>query len=284
MQTLGQDAPSASDSSFEIWQAMADGWSKTCDQAWRAGLDVARWLIAGVSPQTGETILELAAGRGQVGFLAAEMIGPSGTLICSDLSPRMLAVARRNGQRLALDNVEYRLIDAQQIALPSRHVDAIVCRWGYMLMADPGAALVEARRVLKPGGRLALAVWGAQSANPWASMLERALEELGCPVPPSPARPGVFALARADTVARHLESAGFRELGAVELDCSWSVPAFDDYWRFATERSGAHALTIAALPAADRARLKSVLRGLARPYRRQGAYTFPGLSLGFVAS
>ena len=94
--------------------------------------------------------------------------------------PEMVDVARRAGETQGLGNVEYRVLDAERMDL-RRHVEG--CRWGYMLMADPGAALEETRRVLRDGGRLAFAVWQTPDRNPWAAVPGMTLVQRHMPRP-----------------------------------------------------------------------------------------------------
>jgi ubiquinone/menaquinone biosynthesis C-methylase UbiE len=138
--------------SFETWSAMAPGWER-----WRGRIDqhaapVREWMVRQLAPRPGDTVLELSAGVGDTWFAAATLIGDDGRLISSDFSPDMVEVARRRGSELGLENVEYRVIDAEHIDLDADTVDGVLCRFGYMLMADPGAALSETRRVLRSGG------------------------------------------------------------------------------------------------------------------------------------
>jgi ubiquinone/menaquinone biosynthesis C-methylase UbiE len=153
--------------SYEVAEQIAPTWER-----WRADIEdvsapVREWLIGELAPQPGDTLLELAAGVGDTGFEAATLVGEQGRLICSDFSPAMLEAARRRGSELEISNVEYRVIDAERIELDTDSVDGVICRFGYMLMADPAAALAETRRVLRPEGRLTLAVWGAPERNPF---------------------------------------------------------------------------------------------------------------------
>jgi ubiquinone/menaquinone biosynthesis C-methylase UbiE len=110
-------------------------------------------------------VLELAAGPGETGFAAAARLGPTGKLISSDQSPEMVAVAKARAAELGIENVEFKVLDAQRLSLDSESVDAVLCRWGCMLMADRDAALRESRRVLRRGGRVALAVWDTPDRN-----------------------------------------------------------------------------------------------------------------------
>ena len=128
---------------------------------------VSRWLLEAIAPQPGQTVLELAAGPGDTGLMAAGLVAPDGKVIVTDFAEEMVAIARARAAELGLANVEVRQMEAEWIDLPAASVDGVLCRWGYMLLADPEAALRETRRVLRPGGRVALAVWDAPAHNPW---------------------------------------------------------------------------------------------------------------------
>ena len=150
--------------SYEIWQAMAAGWDR--ERSWMrdASRAVSEQMLEALRPEPGETILELAAGTGETGFAAARAIGSDGRLISTDFAPGMVEVARRAAEALA-SAIEYRVLDAERMDLDDGSVDGVLCRFGYMLMADPAAALAETRRVLRDGGRLSLAVWGGPSGT-----------------------------------------------------------------------------------------------------------------------
>src|SRR4051794_11886758 len=169
---------------------MAAGWSRDRSWMWDVSRAVSENMLDALAPMPGQTILELAAGTGETGFAAARAIGPDGRLISTDFAPEMVAAARRASERLGLANVEHREMDAERMDLADDSVDGVLCRWGYMLMADPASALAETRRVLRDGGRLSLSVWGAADRNPWASLPARALaEHTGAP-PADPRAPG----------------------------------------------------------------------------------------------
>jgi SAM-dependent methyltransferase len=216
--------------SLEQWDSAASGWDRR--ERWLAetSAPVSAWLIDALDLQPGHRVLELAAGTGDAGFLAAELISPGGVLICSDQSEAMLAAARGRAERLGLENVEFKAIDAEWIDLPLAAVDAVLCRWGYMLMADPAAALRETRRVLRPGGRVALAVWDAAAANPWAELPNAALAARGLRPPPDPTEPGPFALADPDVVRALLEEAGFDDVEVEAIDLLRPDPDFEAWW------------------------------------------------------
>src|SRR5690242_7281200 len=154
------------------WARAAQGWENQADWFRDATMPVATWMIDAIQPQPGQTILDLDAGLGDTGFLAAELIEPGGQLITSDFSPEMLSAAQR---RAKAKNVRFRQIDlSTPIDQPTATIDGVLCRWGYMLLEDPESALRETRRILKHEGRLALAAWTGPDENLWSAAATRA--------------------------------------------------------------------------------------------------------------
>jgi ubiquinone/menaquinone biosynthesis C-methylase UbiE len=117
-------------------------------------------------PQPGDQVLELACGPGGVGLTAAERVGPTGVVVLSDLVPEMTRIAASRAQAMGVTNVIIRELDLQQIDEPDASYDVVLCREALMLVPDPARAAAEIRRVLRPGGRTAVAVWGPRSRNP----------------------------------------------------------------------------------------------------------------------
>ena len=183
-------------------------------------MPVSAWMIDALDPQPGQSLLELAAGTGDTGLLAAELIAPTGELISSDFAPEMLAAAQRRAEELGIAQRALqadRRRDEHRRRRP-RSIDGVLCRWGYMLMADPGNALRETRRVLRPGGRVALAAWAGPEDNPWSVAAGRELAERGLAEPPDPARPASSPGRREGVIAEQLEDAGFTDHHVEPLD------------------------------------------------------------------
>jgi SAM-dependent methyltransferase len=210
--------------SMERWERSAPGWGRRAPRLRPAFMPVSAAMIDALGLQPGQRVLELAAGPGDVGFLAAELIAPGGTLICSDGAEAMLEVARARAGEAGIDNVEFALLQLEWIDLPIASVDAVLCRFGIMLTVDPPAAAQEIRRVLRPGGRVALAVWDLEEGNPWATIPGRALVDLGYATPPDRDGPGMFRLAAPGSLTQLLQTAGFEDVDVqtVRLDRSYA--------------------------------------------------------------
>jgi SAM-dependent methyltransferase len=155
---------------------------------------------------------------------------PGGTLIASDQSEAMVEVARTRADALGLEGVEFRVLNGEWIDLELASVDAVLCRWGYMLMADPSAAFRETRRILRSGGRVALAVWDEREANPWSAIPNRVLAEHGLIEPPTPGEPGPFSMGDTALLREMLEDAGFSEIRIDSVEIARTAPEFDSWW------------------------------------------------------
>ena len=189
------DAAEFRRTSRAVWEAMAPGWDDRHAYFEEIARPVRDLMLQRLAPERGQTILDLAAGTGVAGFAAAGIVGSEGHVIVSDFAERMVDAAKRHASSLGLKNMECRVLDAEQLDLADHAVDGVICRWGYMLMADPAAAFRETRRVLRPGGRLAFAVFTGPEENPWGALPAAALVERVHMAPPEAGAPGLFALA-----------------------------------------------------------------------------------------
>ena len=216
--------------SLQSWDGSAANWEAERDYIWTATRAVGERLVERLDPQPGQTVLELAAGIGDTGFAAAGGVGPQGRVISTDFAPGMVEAARRRAQELGLSNVEHRVLDAENMDLDDDSVDGVVCRFGYMLMADPAAAFAETRRVLRGGGRLSFAVWAGPEQNLWAAIPGMALIELGHMAAPEPGTPGIFALGSPDRIRELITGAGFREPSIEQVPVKWPYADPAEHW------------------------------------------------------
>jgi ubiquinone/menaquinone biosynthesis C-methylase UbiE len=266
---LSFDANVHRQSSLENWEEAASGWVRRQDTLRELAAPVSHWMVAAIDPQPGQRILELAAGLGETAMLAAELVAPVGGVVISDQADAMLAGARERASALGLGNVEFQVLNAEWIDLPLASVDGALCRWGYMLMADPATALAETRRVLRPGGRLALAVWDALDQNPWASLPAQELIARGL-APQSEdaaaAAPGPFTLASPARVSELLAQAGFAEVKIEALELVRRHPSFDDFWEITLDLSRSFHDAVLARPEAEIVEIREALARRFAPF------------------
>jgi len=216
--------------SLDSWERFAPNWEDERDYVVERTQPVYDALLARLDPQPGETILELAGGTGDLVPALAERVGEQGRVIYTDFAPGMVEAARRRGEEVGVENVEYRVLDAENMDLDDESVDGVVCRFGYMLMADPAAALSETKRVLRGDGRLALAVWGAPDTNKWAFVPGATMVELGHLDPPEPNSPGIFAMGDPDRIRELVTGAGFGEPQIEQVRVHWGYVDTDEHW------------------------------------------------------
>jgi SAM-dependent methyltransferase len=246
----------------------------------RASRPVTERLLERLEARPGDTILELAAGTGVVGLAAALGLQGEGRVIVSDFSAPMVEAARRRGGELGLGNVEYRVLDAERLDLADDSVDGVVCRWGYMLMADPAAALAETRRVLRDGGRLSCAVFSRAESNPWAAVPGSVLRDRGHMPPPETGAPGILALGDPDRLRQLIVEAGFSEPAIDEVAFTWSFADEDDYWQFLTGVAGAISMVLERLDEPERRAVRDDLVERLAPYGvAGGGYALPAVCL-----
>ena len=268
------------------WTVTAKGWGVRADQLRRATMPVSTWMVDALRPQPGDTLLELAAGPGDTGFLAAELIEPGGTLICSDFVPEMLSVAQDRAQALGLGNVRFKQIDAEtSIDVEAASIDGVLCRWGYMLMADPVTALTQTRRVLRPGGRLVLAAWTGPDDNLWSAIPMRELVRRGLEERPDPDAPGQFAWADQGVIAERLQEAGFVDFELAAVDFTVSYASLDDWWASTQDLSMRFADATSGMDAGTRAEIQAAMAEAAGPYTDgDGAIAIPARTWTAVAT
>lgn len=283
--TQGDEHDAQRELILDGWDEAAKGWGRQADRTQSTAQPISDWMIERADPRPGERVLELAAGPGDTGFMAAERISPGGTLICSDASEGMLAVARERAAERGLDNVEFKQLQLEWIDLPTASVDVVLCRWGVMLTLDPAAALRECRRVLRPGGRLATAVWDLPERNPWTTVIQRSLVELGHVDPPAPGGPGMFALAAPGMLSEMLGDAGFLEVQIDAVAILRRYASVTDWLGETLDLSRQFAGAWSGLDDEQRQRLREHVAQAAAPYTDDaGALALPGSSLTAAAS
>jgi SAM-dependent methyltransferase len=266
-------------------------------------------MIASLGLAPGERVLELAAGPGDTGFMAADLIRqadgkgfagshgggqsigpnaaggrtgpvPPGTLISSDGAEAMIDVARQRARESGITNVKFRQLELEWIDLPTASIDAVVCRWAIMLTVDPAAAAREIRRVLVSGGRAALAVWDVAEKNPWATIPGAVMVELGHLERPDPHGPGMFALAGDGRLSELLHDAGFTDVEISAVALERRCFAIDQFVEETLELSPAFGSVYRQLSAEDQAEVAARMAIGVQPFAAaDGSLSLPGSTL-----
>jgi SAM-dependent methyltransferase len=268
----------------ERWETAAPRWEDRVGGFLDGTLPLAHWMVEALAPQPGQTVLELAAGRGDVGFLAAELLQPGGTLISTDGAEAMVEVARQRGEALGLTNVEYKPMELEWVDAKLASLDGILCRHGYQHAVDPEAAFREARRVLKPGAKLVIAVWTAADENLWLSAINTAAESLGLQEPAAPGAPGAFALSDPQRLTDLIEDAGLDAPAIEPIDLTFRAPSADAWFETLRAMSSSLQPLLDGLAPADHYKFRDAIDALWAPFTQpDGSVAIPGRSLGVVA-
>jgi SAM-dependent methyltransferase len=237
-------------------------------------------LVDLLDPVPGETVLELAAGPGDTGFLALPRLRPGGLLVSSDVAPEMVDAARRRGRELGHADVEYRVLDAAALDLDDASVDGVLCRFGLMLVEDVDAAFAELRRVLRPDGRAAIAVWAAPERNDWITAGARAAIALGLVERPPPDAPGPFRLADVARLRQVVSGATLELASLEEVPVLWRAGSLDEWWDTTLDTSRMLSALVADLDAATVASLRGgAEERLSQYVAADGSFAVPGVAV-----
>jgi SAM-dependent methyltransferase len=189
----------------------------------------------------------------------------------------MLDSARARAAELGIANVEFQTIDAEWIDLPTAHLDGVLARWGYMLLADPAAALRETRRVLRPGGRVALAAWADPAENPWTAVAMQEVREIAGIDEPDLDAPNMFAFRDPARIRSLLEETGFTDIVVEQLDIVFCYEDLDAWWDVALDLSTSLAEQVSAISPAQRDDLRDAIDARLADYvAADGTVALPG--------
>lgn len=249
------------------------GWDLAADDyetLWQAQLaDAQSRMLAGVALRPGEQVLDVACGTGLVTLQAAQAVGPQGRVIGVDLSARMVQAAEQRAQARGLHNASFARMDAEQLALADASVDVALCALGLMYVPEPERAVKEMVRVLRPGGRVGLAVWGERERCGWSALFPIVDAEVATEVCPL-----FFRLGQADTLARLCTNVELCDVRAEHINATLRYADGEEACR-AAFAGGPVALAWSRFDAVARARACARYLDAIAPWRTGAGYAVP---------
>ena len=273
-----------SNAASALWSAAAPAWDAHADYVdgrTRAATDV---MLDAAALDNGVRVLELGCGPGGLGLAAAVRV-PGGHVTLSDVAPEMVAIAAARAETRGIANVTARVLDIAAIDVPDASYDVVLSRDALMFVDPPSIAAAEIRRVLVPGGRAVVAVWGPRAANPWlGALLDAVTAVTGFPVPP-PGVPGPFSLGDAGVLRGLFIDSGFSEVTVDEIDAPARFGSFDEWWSTVPALAGPLGQLLAGMPDETRDAIRDDATTALGAYAAgDGSYDIPGLTLVAAAT
>jgi ubiquinone/menaquinone biosynthesis C-methylase UbiE len=232
------DATAIKEQQKKDWGEAAGAWRKHHDRLKEVSAPVTQAMLKMAGITSGHQVLDIACGSGIPAIPAAQAAGPSGFVLATDQAPEMIEVARENAKKEGVTNIEFRLVDGEELNVEPNFFDAVTCRWGIMFMPEPVAFLRRAYEALKPNGRISVAVWGPPQNNPFIALpMMTARKYYTGPPLPDPSAPGSpFSFADKERLRFVIEQAGFRDIHIDEMNAP--MAKFDsgqEYWDYCNE-------------------------------------------------
>ncbi|MGH2534568.1 MAG: class I SAM-dependent methyltransferase [Thermomicrobiales bacterium] len=258
-ETVVQVQPQAFDparykqTTHDQWQVAAEAWHRWTPaiQDWLGAATEVMFDLAGLGP--GQHVLDVAAGAGEPSISAAKRVAPGGSVLATDISANILDYARKTARARGVDNLETRAMDGEHLELPDATFDAVISRVGLIYFPDQQQALREARRVLKPGGRVAAIVYTTPDKNQFFSIPVGIIRRRAQLPPPLPGQPGPFSLGGEGALADAFARAAFTRIETRVVPSPVRMASAAECVRFERESFGALHQMLSGLPATEQA-------------------------------
>ena len=278
------DAAKYKNAQREQWNQDGAAWRRWTPTLERWYGEATRRMLDLARIQPGQRILDVAAGAGEPALSAAERVGPGGYVLATDISEGIIELALQVAQERGLEQIETRRMDGEKLDLTDGSFDAVLCRLGLMYMPHPVTALREWRRALKPGGRVAVAVFSTPDRNSWGALPASLIRGRAQLPPPVPGQPGPFSLGGAGVLEDMFHEAGFADAEVHAVPVPHGAASSAEYVRVAREAFGGFNAMMAHLPAQERESVWDEVEGAMRSFESPGGFEVPGECLVAAAT
>jgi ubiquinone/menaquinone biosynthesis C-methylase UbiE len=216
----------------QMWNNAAAGWQDWWETIERGAQKVSDKIVQLAEIKPGDKVLDIATGIGEPAITAAKRVKPNGKVVATDISPKMLAIAKIRAKSFGLDSIiEFRESDGEKLDFPDQTAksDAVLSRWGLMFFPNLSEALVKIREILVTNGRLSAAVWSTPSKVPWLDLAFASVrKQINAPAPP-PGTPGPFALADIEALKQSFSQAGFKDIKIDTIQITFEFDSPESY-------------------------------------------------------
>lgn len=264
------------DNMLDVWTESARYWTKYSSILHKMFVPLTRVLIERAGINKGQAVLDVAGGAGEPSLTIAEVVGPEGSVTCTDGVAQMVEAARAEAERRGLTNMQFQQCAADSLPFPDNSFDVVVSRLGVMFFPDPVAAMRETLRVLRPNGRLAFAVWGRSDVNPFCYLITRVLDQHVPSPAADPDAPNAFRFAEPGKLINVMKQAGAVDVeeSIVNFDIEAPISA-RQFWELRAQTSDTLRDKLAKLPAAEQSQIAAEVEQAVQEFFPSNQMKFP---------
>jgi ubiquinone/menaquinone biosynthesis C-methylase UbiE len=265
---------------LEAWQTSARYWDKYRALIAQMFAPLTAGLVEEARIGPGQKVLDIGGGSGEPSLTISKIVGPTGSVTYTDPVAGMVEIAQTEARRRGLTNIDFKQCSADDLPFDDGTFDAAVGRLSAMFFADPVIGVGEALRVIRNGGNVSFAVWGASEANPFFSSVNDVVDRFVDAGEEDPDAPDAFRFAPHGKLAGMMKNAGAENVVARELNFQIEAAiAFEQFWQLRTEMSESLRRVMAVLTPAQVPAVKEAAAVAAQRYFANGKMSFPAKAL-----
>lgn len=264
------------DQALDCWRQNAQYWTKYSGTIRTMFEPLTRAMIERAGIHEGQSVLDVAGGAGEPSLTIADVVGPTGSVTCTDAIAEMVEAARDEAKRRGLENVQFQQCTADSLPFPGSSYDVVVSRLGVMFFPDSVGAMREMLRVLKPGGTLAFAVWHRSDVNPFCYLVSGVMDQHIKTPPADPDAPNAFRFAEPGKLIDVMKQAGATDVREEIVDFDIEAPISPlEFWTMRSQTSDTLREKLATLPVAQQEQIARDIEQAVKEYFPANQMKFP---------